>query len=240
MSPKIARAPDAIDVAPITYFLARLTAPISFASKARIAKRLFVFAMAEQESMLELRAAAALCESPERRALYLRHALDEERHAAMFAAHSAELRREMGRAPWGAPRATCEDLFAKLGEPGFLAFVHAGERKGRTQFIYYERYFERLGHNKLRALFTALIGDERGHEDYTLRLLRETEGQGRPAKRKLLRVRAWEALRMWRRAGQGVAGALYFVLMSVLYVSLLPLSLWVRITRPKPRGWLEP
>ncbi len=226
--------------AKLTRVLAQLTAPISFATKARTAKRLFVFALAEQESMLELRAAAALCDSPQRRALYLRHALDEERHAAMFAAHSAELRRALGKSPWGAPRAASEDLYAKLGEPGFLAFVHAGERKGRTQFTHYARYFERRGEPKLRALFTALVSDEQGHEDYTLRLLRETEGQGRPAQRKLLRVRAWEALRTWRRAGQGLAGAVYFVLMSVLYVSLLPLSLWVRFTRPKPRGWLPP
>ncbi len=226
--------------ATVTRILAQLTAPISFATKARIAKRLFVFALAEQESMLELRAAAALCESPERRALYLRHALDEERHAAMFAAHSAELRRALGKSPWGAPRAASEDLYAKLGEAGFLAFVHAGERKGRTQFTYYARYFERRGETKLRALFSTLVSDEQGHEDYTLRLLTGTEGQGRPAQRKLWRVRAWEAVRMWRRAGQGLAGAVYFAMMSVLYVSLLPLSLWVRLTRPKPRGWLEP
>lgn len=231
---------DAPDLAPLTYLLARVTAPISFATKARIAKRLFVFALAEQESMLELRAAAALCESPERRALYLRHALDEERHATMFAAHSAELRRAIGKAPWGAPRAASEGLFEKLGEAGFLAFVHAGERKGRTQFTHYIRYFERRGDAKLRALFAALVADEQGHEDYTLRLLRETEDQGRRAQQRLLRVRAWEAVRTWRRAGQGLAGAIYFVLMSVLYVSLLPLSLWVRITRPKPRGWLSP
>jgi hypothetical protein len=223
-----------------TRLLARVTAPLSFATKARVARRLFVFALAEQESMLELRAAAALSDSPARRALYLRHAKDEERHAAMFAAHSADLRRSLGKMPWGAPRATSENLFAKLGEAGFLAFVHAGEMKGRTQFTVYARHFEKRGEPKLRALFSTLVADEQGHEDYTLELLARTQDGGAPARRKLLGVRAWEALRAWRRAGQGLAGALYTVLMSVLYVTLLPLALWVRLTRPRERGWLPP
>ncbi|MDB4992929.1 MAG: hypothetical protein JWM74_361, partial [Myxococcaceae bacterium] len=78
------------------YVLATVTAPIAFATRARTARQLFDFALAEHESMLELRAAAARSPSPERRALYLRHALDEERHATAFSRHSAEIRRALG------------------------------------------------------------------------------------------------------------------------------------------------
>ena len=151
--------------------LARVTAPLAFATRARTARQLFRFALAEQESMLELRAAAALCPSAERRALYLRHALDEERHATAFARHAAEIRRSLGLAPWGHPRTDCEALYERLGEPAFLAFVHRGEHRGRVQFQAYAAHFARRGDTKLRALFTALVGDEMQHESYTRELL---------------------------------------------------------------------
>jgi rubrerythrin len=220
----------------LTPMLARVTAPFAFLTRRRTAKQLFRFALAEQESMLELRAAAARCPNPERRAMYLRHALDEERHATAFAAHAGEIRRSLGLPAWGHPRTDCEGLYDRLGEEGFLAFVHRGEHRGRVQFEAYMDYFERRGDVKLRALFNALIGDERGHESYTRELLVSCAGGERPARRLLWKMAFWEGFRVWRRAGQGLAQLVYGVSMTVLYVTLLPFAIVLRLTRPAERG----
>ncbi len=217
--------------------IARILAPVTFASRRRIARQLFKFALAEQESMLELRAAAAQCSSPERRAQYLRHALDEERHASMFAAHAADIRRSLGLPGWGAPRTGSEDLFERLGEVRFLAFVHRGERRGRVQFEVYARYFAARGDDKLRALFQALVADEREHERYTLAYLAELSGD---AGAELRWVGAWEALRAWRRLGQASARVFYVASMTLLYLTLLPFATYMSLARPDRRGaWRE-
>jgi hypothetical protein len=219
--------------------LATVTAPFAFATRRRTARQLFRFALAEQESMLELRAAAARATSAERRALYLRHALDEERHATMFATHAAEIRRSLGLPGWGHPRADCEQLFDRLGENGFLAFVHRGERSGRIQFEVYARWFARRGDAKLRALFTALIPDEIGHERYTRELLVAGSSEG-GARRELRRIALWEGFRAWRRSGQGLAQVVYTGAMTVLYVALAPFAVLLRLARPERRGWRSP
>lgn len=216
--------------------LARMTAPLAFASRRRTAKQLFTFALAEQESMLELRAAAARCPSPERSALYLRHALDEERHATIFATHAAEIRREIGKAPWGHPRTACENLYERLGEVDFLAFVHRGEMRGRSQFEVYEKYFARRGDDKLRAMFAALIGDERGHESYTGEWLVREAGEG-GARKAIAKVVLWESARGWRRAGQRIATWVYAASMTVLFAALAPFALFVRVAKPARGGW---
>lgn len=216
--------------------LVRLTAPIAFFGRNRTAKQLFTFALAEQESMLELRAAASMCASPERSAMYLRHALDEERHATIFATHAAEIRRALGKPPWGHPRTGSENLFARLGEQGFLAFVHRGEMRGRAQFEVYEQYFEKRGDDKLRAMFAALIGDEKGHESYTRALLVKDVGEA-AAQRAIAKVVLWEAFRTWRRAGQGLAKWIYAASMTVLFACLAPFALLVRMTKPARGGW---
>jgi hypothetical protein len=221
--------------------LARITAPLAFATRRRTARQLFRFALAEQESMLELRAAASRCPSPERRAMYLRHALDEERHATAFALHAGDIRRALGLPGWGSPRTDCELLYDRLGEPGFLAFVHRGERLGRVQFEAYAAFFERRGDAKLRALFRALVSDEKEHERYTRELLVSCAGGEVPAQRLLWRIALWEGFRTWRRVGQGLAQGVYGVCMTLLYVSLLPFAITFRLLRPEASGnWRTP
>src|SRR6185503_10425339 len=168
---------------------------------------------------------------------YLKHALDEERHARMLAQRSAELRRERGQEPFGPPRADTEHLYEYLGELRFLAFVHHGERRGRTQFEVHSRAFDRRGDTKTRALFDAIITDERRHEEYTWSLLIELAGSERAARAALRRAIAWEAWRTWRRLGRASAHVIYAVLMTALYVTLAPLSLFVRLVRPARKGF---
>jgi rubrerythrin len=204
------------------------------------ARMLLGFARAELGSMLDLRAAAERSPSIERSALYLRHALDESRHARMLFQRGAELRRARGEAPPPATSADTEDLFERLGEVAFLAFVHRGERRGRMQFEAHRDAFARRGDEKTRALFEALITDERRHEAYTWELLVELAGGVHPARAALRKAAAWEAWRLWRRAGRAGAHLAYATLMTALYLLLLPMSLLVRAVRPIRTGWVKP
>jgi rubrerythrin len=219
---------------------ARLFGPLAARIPGHSARMLLGFARAELASMLDLRAAAEASPSEARRALYLRHALDEERHARMLHQRGAELMRARGEAPPSPPRADTEALFESLGELAFLAFVHRGERRGRMQFEVHRDAFARRGDDKTRALFEALIGDERRHEAYTWELLVEMAGGEIAARAALRRAAAWEAWRLWRRAGRALAQLIYMALMSVLFVALLPWSLLVRVFRPVRTGWTAP
>lgn len=217
----------------------RLVSPIVFLVPGHGARKFFAFARAEHGSMLDLRLAAARTTSPSRGARYLRHALDEARHTQMFAARSAELRRERGLLTLGVPIADTEHLFETLGELRFLAFVHRGEQRGRGQFEVYRRLFAGRGDAKTRAMFDAIIDDEKVHESYTRALLVELAGSERAARRELAKAAAWEAWRTWRRLGRFLAQGAYRLAMLVVYVAVAPLSLVVRLARPERRGWVE-
>jgi hypothetical protein len=204
------------------------------------ARMLHAFACAEEGSRVDLLLAARRTRSPARRALYLRHALDEARHARMFGRRADELRRSRGRPALGSPRADGEALYDRLGEVGFLAFVHRGERRGRAQFEAHRDHFAHKGDARTEALFAAILTDERRHEAYTRALLVELAGGEREARRALRRAAAWEAWRTWRRAGRFVAEGLFVLLMWILFVALAPFALLARVTRPGPRRFGEP
>jgi hypothetical protein len=216
---------------------ASLLAPIAWRIPGHAARMLHGFARAERGSMVDLLAAANLTASPARRALYLRHALDEGRHASMFAHRSAELRRARGEAPLGAVHADTEQLFERLGEARFLAFVHLGEARGRAEFEAHLRTCQRRGDAKSVALLEAIAADEARHERYTFDLLVELAGGERAARRAVRRAQLWEAWRMWRRAGRAISAVIYRALMLVLFVAVAPLALLVRVVRPARAGW---
>jgi hypothetical protein len=219
---------------------AALLAPIAWRIPGHAARMLHGFAQAEQGSMVDLLAAANLTPSPERRALYLRHALDEARHAAMFARRSSELSKARGRASLGPVVADTEQLFERLGEPRFLAFVHLGESRARAQFAAHIRACRGTGDERSAALLVAISADEAEHERYTRALLVELAGGEREARRAVRRAVAWEAFRLWRRAGRFLSARLYAALMTILFVAVAPLALVVRIVRPARAGWVGP
>jgi rubrerythrin len=201
----------------------------------RDARKLHAFARAEEGSRVDLLLAARRTRSTARRALYLRHAVDEARHALMFARRADELRAAANAAPLGSPRADGEALFDRLGEVRFLAFVHRGEARGRAQFEAYRDHFAAAGDARTRAMFEAILGDERRHEEYTRALLVELAGGEGAARRALRWAAAWEAWRTWRRAGRFVAERLFVLTMMALYVALAPVGLILRLTT-KRRG----
>lgn len=202
--------------------LVRLVTPIVWRVPGHGARKLFGFARAEQASRIDLLQAARLTTSLTRKALYLRHAADETRHAVLFARRSTELRTEAGKASYGPPIADTEDLFERLGEVRFLAFVHRGEARGRRQFEVYARHFTACGDVRSAQLFEGILADEARHEDYTGKLLVELAGSDAAARTELRRAALWEAWRTWRRAGRAIAGLVFTLAMSVVYLLAAP------------------
>jgi rubrerythrin len=216
--------------------LAWLAAQWSFRAPLRTAQLLHGFARTEAQSQLELRDAARACPDERRRALYLRHALDEARHARAFAEHAEELSRAAGGAGFARPSAGSESLFERLGEPRFLAFVHAGERRGRVEFETYARLARQRGALALAQLFEGLIQDERQHEAYSARLLQDLAGPSE-ATRALAFARRLQAWLAFRRAGRSVSRALYGLTMLALYAALAPFALLFRLRPSARRGF---
>ena len=223
----------------MTARLARLLDPIVWRLPGHAARKLHSFARAEQGSLIDLTLAARATPCARRAALYLRHAGDESRHASLFARRSTELREARGRHGFGDPRADSEALYDRLGEVGFLAFVHRGERRGRAQFEAHRDYFERAGNQRERAMFEGILVDERRHERYTRELLVELAGGEREAALALRRAGRWEAWRIWRRAGRALSGRLYGLLMVGLWLACAPIGLALRAV-PRRRGWRLP
>lgn len=221
----------------LTASFARLLNPLVWRRPAHVARKLYGFALAEHGSMLDLRLAARLTDSPERAAAYLRHADDETRHAQMFGKRARQLAREAGLAPLPPVRADTEQLFVNLGELDFLAFVHLGEARAIEQFGTYIRHFEQHGREREASLFSTILVDERRHADYTRALLVEAAGSEAGARKALRRVQRWEAWRTWLRAGRFLAERVYVLAMLLVYLAAAPLGLLVRMVRPIQAGW---
>jgi rubrerythrin len=219
--------------------IARRLSPLTWRTPARSARKLFAFALAEQGSMLDMRLAAARTPSPQRAALYLRHADDEARHAQMFARQAQRLA-GAARRPFELPplRADSERLFDALGERDFLAFVHHGEVRARDQFEAYVEWFALAGRDAEHRLLTAILVDERRHCDYTRELLAQVCADEPEQRAALRRVARWELGRGWLRAGRFVAERVYVAAMLLLYVLAAPLAVLVRLARPIRRGLL--
>jgi len=230
--PEPGTSTDALGVRARAWFFAQW----AFRSELGTAQLLHGFARTEEQSQVELRQAARLCIDARRRARYLRHALDEARHARAFAEHAAHWGQVAGAPGFARPSAGCENLYEKLGELRFLAFVHAGERRGRVEFETYARVLRRRGAHPLAELFEDLIQDERQHEAYSARLLEELAGSAgaRRALRWAARDGAWRA---FRRRGRALAGALYGATMLLVYVALAPAALAYRALGQERRGF---
>lgn len=208
-------------------WLARTIGLASWASPLRTSRRLARFALAEEGSMIDLRVAARLTPSAARAARYLAHAADEERHARMFGSHARDWAERAGAAPPPPAHADAEDLFERLGEARFLAFVHRGERRGRREFEQYRAHFARRGETRTVAIFETILEDERRHEAESRALLVELAGE-RAARRASLEVTLWESWRTWLRVGRASSALLYTLVMALVYLASAPLALALR------------
>ncbi len=210
---------------------ARVTARWVARSPRRTARLLQRFAETELGSAYTMRWAAGHTEDPARRAAYLRHALDEERHARMFHGRARRLSAVDARPL----TSDAEDVFASLGERRFLAFVAHAERRGRLQFEAHVRAL--AGRDDVTvALLSAVIEEEREHERYARALLEATYPGTRL--RSHAAVLLWEAARGARRGMDRLTSAVFRVVMTAVYWTLLPLALLTRAGLVRPRSVL--
>lgn len=207
---------------------ARLTRPLRWRSPRATARLLAAFARAERSSYFDMIAAANATTSTERRAHYLAHAIDEQRHAKLFRQRALELDPTLAFVPQTF-HADFERLYERLGEAQLMAFVHLGEQRGRAQMMLYRAELGALTNSaredvKTMRIFEAVLSDEERHEAYSLTLLQQLGGS-------LRKARAWELWRGWLRAGSHISSALFVITMSLLYILLLPLALLERFRR---------
>ncbi len=209
--------------------IARATTWWSFRSPRAVTNHLRAFAAAERNSELELLTAARLTPSDERRASYVRHALDEARHAEVFFKHA----HRDGHGLF--PDVDVDDLYERLGERDFLALVYVGEGRGAAQF---RGYIDAFGSSEHGRLFSAIVVDEDRHErDSWHHLLQLCDGDAALARQRVRAMVLWMAWRRWHRAGRAVSSTIYTLCMTAVFFACAPLALWLKRARPEPRGW---
>jgi len=192
----------------------------------RRARKLLRFAETEADGGRDLSRAAELTRDPLLRRLYLRHAEDELRHAALFRARGQELLRGLPNAGagfeanWLAPgERGLDDLrVSDERDESLLAFLHLSEKAAAQRFALYRQV---LGKDPVtRAVFDDVLQDEAFHMTYTQTQLARVAA-GRP------RARLWRARlgRLWKaylRVAAAVASVFGTLLLRLQYFVILP------------------
>jgi rubrerythrin len=221
----------------------RLVAPWVWRTPKRVAAKLEGFAATEAGSALDMLKAAELTEDPELRWLFFRHAMDEARHAQLFGEAARKLSGDVRpqRSEYNLIHATRQNLFERLGLVRFIAFVYLAERRGEAQFRGLQEHF--ADDPELQNLFARIGKDEKFHVAYSHRLLAEwrASGKGGEVRRALWTVRGKRALDAWRRSGRLLGDVLARVMLTLVYLVVLPLFVVVqRLAEPARAGWKRP
>jgi hypothetical protein len=214
----------------------------------RRAQKLLRFAQTEADGGRDIARAAELTDDPLLRRLYLRHALDEQRHANLFRARGraifASLEGAGGsasgfQANWLAPgERGLDDLVVDEQSPGaLLAFLHLSEKAATLRFAAYQGVLD--VDPDTRDVFGEVLRDEAFHMNYTHTQLR------RVAPRRY-GVRLWLArlTRLWKgylRIATALANVIGTVLLTVHYFVFLPLFAFLakRAQRRELPGWVN-
>lgn len=212
----------------------------------RRARKLLTFAATEADGGRDLARAAELTRDPLLRRLFLRHALDEQRHADLFRARGrALLAGPVAGAPtafeanWLAPGERGLDDLRVDGErdASLLAFLHLSEKAAAGRFAVYR---EVIPDEATRDVFSRVLEDEVFHMAYTRSQLERVA----PARHGLELWRA-RASRLWKaylRAATALAGVLGTAVLLGQYFVVLPVFalLAKRAARREPPGWARP
>ncbi len=212
----------------------------------RRARKLLTFAVTEADGGRDLSRAAELTADPRLRALFLRHADDERRHAELFLARGRSLLSEVargGRPPFEAnllapgERGLDDLRVDEERDASLLAFLHLSEKAAAGRFASYRDVIPDDG---TREVFRRVLRDEVFHMSYTRTQL-ERVAPGRH------RHQLWlaRASRLWKgylRAASAVAGLLGSVVLVLQYFLVLPVFalLAKRAARRQRPGWSEP
>jgi hypothetical protein len=215
----------------------------------RRAAKLLRFAVTEADGGRDIARAAELTSDPLLRRLYLRHAMDEQRHAGLFRRRGRALYdglRASGaggeggmEANWLAPgERGLDDLHVDRETPGaLLAFLHLSEKAAAQRFAVYHDVLS--VDPATRDVFDDVLGDEAFHMNYTHAQLKRVSPRHHG-------LRLWGARlsRLWKgylRVAAAVANVLGGVFLTLQYFIILPLFalLAKRAARRDALGWKD-
>jgi hypothetical protein len=210
----------------------------------RRARKLLRFADTEADGGRDLARAAELTHDALLRRLYLRHAEDEMRHAALFRSRGKAILAGLPRAAsrleanWLAPGERGLDDVRVEGstDETLLAFLHLSEKAAAQRFALYRQV---LWHDPAtQGVFDEVLQDEAFHMTYTHTQLKRVAARGS-------RARLWKARlgRVWKaylRVASAIASVLGTLLLRVQYFVVLPpfALLARRAARREPLGFV--
>jgi hypothetical protein len=182
---------------------------------------------------------------PVLRRLYIRHALDEQKHSTWFTSRARAIlgsldgnaTRSSFQANWFSPgERGLDDLdVSKESQASLLAFLFLSERKGARRFLVYK---DVLGADaETRNMFDEVIPDEAFHTNYTYAQLRRVS-----PKAYWLHILWAQVGILWKaylRFASALAGVMGAVVLTVQYFLLLPLFalLAKRSAKREALGW---
>ena len=211
----------------------------------RRGEKLLKFAQTEADGGRDIARAAERTHDALLRRLYLRHALDEQRHANLFRTRGRAILRELGRnedggafdANWFSPgERGLDDLKVdEESEGSLLAFLHLSEKAAARRFAVYQEVL--AVDPTTRDVFTDVLKDEAFHMNYTLSQLKRIEP-------KKAGWRLWWArlTRLWKgylRIASAIANVMGGIVLAVQYFVILPIFalLAKRSAKKELPGW---
>jgi len=213
----------------------------------RRADKLLRFAETEADGGRDIARAAERTSDALLRRLYLRHAMDEQRHAKLFRARGRDILATLAgegagdgfQANWLAPgERGLDDLAVDTEkEDTLLAFLHLSEKAAARRFAIYH---EVLAVDPVtRDVFGDILKDEAFHMNYTLSQLKRVSPKKHGA-------RLWWArlTRLWKgylRVASAVANVMGGVILAVQYFVVLPVFalLAKRSAKRELPGWVD-
>jgi hypothetical protein len=210
----------------------------------RRVRKLLTFADVETDGGRDILRAAEVTPDPLLRRLYLEHAIDELHHGDLFRDRGAALWRARG----GARRVRLtgnplpgghglDDLKID-GQPDhrLLAFLHVAEKAAAGRFLIYRQLVD--DDPDTRAIFEQILRDEVFHMNYTYTQLARVAPHA--CRRHVWHARARRMWNRYLRVAAAIAGVLGNVLLTAMYVVVLPPFAWLakRAQRREPAGWV--
>ncbi|WP_293903324.1 ferritin-like domain-containing protein [Phenylobacterium sp.] len=210
----------------------------------RRAENLLRFAEVEADGGRDLVRAAEVTRDPVLRKLFLKHALDEQRHADLFRSRGLALIRTLPRdtasgiaANWLTPgERGLDDLrVEEEGDAALLAFLHLSEASAAREFA---NYIAVLGADPpTRTVFENVLHDETFHMTYTRAQLDRVAPKG--ARRRIWMARLRRFWKAYLRLASGLAGLIGAIVLTLQYFIVLPLFAFHarRAAEKEAAGW---
>jgi hypothetical protein len=216
----------------------------------RSADKLLRFAATEADGGRDIARAAERTGDALLRRLFLRHAMDEQRHAALFRARGRAILASLPAPAAGANAERFQANWLSPGERGLddlavdeeredtlLAFLHLSEKAAARRFVVYH---DVLGADPVtRDVFRDVLKDEAFHMNYTLTQLKRVSPRE-------YGVRLWWARlsRLWKgylRIASAIANVMGGVVLAAQYFLVLPVFAFFakRAAKREARGWVE-